>query len=214
MYKIQTIGNFLVVIDTEDNGKEVVEVPASEAFIVVDDGVARILDRQISGAKRKVLFKAPIGECIDEADAPLDAATLKAWSRENLSFSSAGSAALPTASGSIIGTINRPETPHNINNNNFETGHDFTAAVAAIGENETVKLSLTLSDNPPNGRVWPDAVIDIRRALAHPNKQFFVWNHSGAYLIGTIINADTGTLRLQDVSRQAYYYESYIFVVK
>lgn len=112
--------------------------------------------------------------------------------------------------GSIIGVVHRPDVPHDINNNNFETGHNFTQAVA---DYENPKLSLTLSDAPPSGRVWPDAVIDIKRALDHPNRQFFVWNHSGAYLTGTIVNPETGTIKLQDVKRHAYYYESYIFKV-
>jgi len=213
MHKIQKIGNALVITDIEAD-KEVVEIPAADVYAKVNEGVFNLYHRDRKDQHNFDIVKLPVDQCVDENEDAFAEDTLKAWSRENLSFSVAGSPASPTIfPASIIGLIHRPDEPleilHTNADNDIPTGHNFTEAADNY---VNPKLNITLKDVNVTGRVWPDASIDIKTVLTHPNLQFFVWNHSGAYLIGNILDTDSGLIRFQDVTRHAWYVESFLHI--
>lgn len=213
MHKIQKIGNILVITNVDTN-EEAVEIPAGDVYAKVKQGVFNLYHRDRRDQHSFDIVKLPVDQCIDENDAVFTEVTLKAWSRENLSFSLAGSPASPTTfPTSIIGLIHRPDEPldilHTNADNDILTGHNFAEAADNY---INPKLNITLKDVNVAGRVWPDASIDIKTVLTQPSLQFFVWNHSGSYLVGTILDADSGLIRFQDVTRQTWYVESFLHI--
>ena len=93
-----------------------------------------------------------------------------------------------------VGREYRPETPIAVAaNTQIVTGHDLRSGRG--------KLTFTLRDAAGNKRAWPDAQIDVGALVSSTDGTFFIWNYSNAYLICTLVDAETGTFTFEDVNR-------------
>ena len=100
MHKIQKIGNALVITDIEAD-KEVVEIPAADVYAKVNEGVFNLYHRDRKDQHNFDIVKLPVNQCVDENEDAFTEDTLKAWSRQNLSFSRAGGSASTTGIGAF-----------------------------------------------------------------------------------------------------------------